>query len=379
MPLRQCKAAGTGTSMTDGRTPWGMEVKCAGCGSFFPMDNVRVLDHGYYCKECYPQAKRRKQAESKKEIKCPVCGRVLTPYDAQVKDSGKSYCPVCYNTKMLRDYRSSFEDKAKSMAPSTCAICGKTVEMDARVVDGGKSYCYVCYNIKIIGERGTDNSESIKSFAQSKCAGCGTSLDLFDLDQRKIHDGKRYCEDCYKRIAFLGSKLAEEPVFHVAEKAGFNAVRKGVTTVKDADGLFNCHHCGMVITPDRISEDEKGKIHCPKCGNELKPRETRAKRAKNEDYTPAAQLFKCLGDPCRVKIIELLSEQEICVFEFVEMTGYQYSAISYHLKMLKELGLIKSYERGNFMVYSLTDKGQIIHQFIRQSRELGVPAAVKKN
>jgi len=80
-----------------------------------------------------------------------------------------------------------------------------------------------------------------------------------------------------------------------------------------------------------------------------------------------AQLFKCLGDPCRVKIIESLSQKELCVFEFVEITGYQYSALSYHLKTLKEMDLIRSFERGNFMVYSLTDKGQVIHEFIKRS------------
>ena len=58
------------------------------------------------------------------------------------------------------------------------------------------------------------------------------------------------------------------------------------------------------------------------------------------------------------------------MFEFVEITGYQDSALSYHLKTLKEMDLIKSFERGNFMVYSLTDKGQIIHDFIQKSREL---------
>jgi ArsR family transcriptional regulator len=79
-------------------------------------------------------------------------------------------------------------------------------------------------------------------------------------------------------------------------------------------------------------------------------------------------LFKCLGDPCRVKIIESLSEKELCVFQFVDLTGFQYSAISYHLKLLKEMGLVQSCERGNFMVYSLTGKGAMVHEFIEKSR-----------
>ncbi len=60
----------------------------------------------------------------------------------------------------------------------------------------------------------------------------------------------------------------------------------------------------------------------------------------------------------------------MCVYEVVEMTGFQYSAISYHLKMLKGMGLVRSSEKGNFMVYSLTDKGATIHEFIEKSRGL---------
>jgi ArsR family transcriptional regulator len=77
-----------------------------------------------------------------------------------------------------------------------------------------------------------------------------------------------------------------------------------------------------------------------------------------------------MGDPCRVKIIESLGEKEMCVFEFVDITGAQYSAISYHLKMLKELDIVRSFERGNFVVYSLTDKGRVVHEFIEKSKGL---------
>jgi predicted transcriptional regulator len=38
--------------------------------------------------------------------------------------------------------------------------------------------------------------------------------------------------------------------------------------------------------------------------------------------------------------------------------------------MLKEMGIVQAYERGNFMVYSLTDKGETVHEFIERSRGL---------
>jgi predicted transcriptional regulator len=38
--------------------------------------------------------------------------------------------------------------------------------------------------------------------------------------------------------------------------------------------------------------------------------------------------------------------------------------------MLKGMGPVRSSEKGNFMVYSLTDKGATIHEFIEKSRGL---------
>jgi ArsR family transcriptional regulator len=154
----------------------------------------------------------------------------------------------------------------------------------------------------------------------------------------------------------------------------------GTTALRDADNLVECANCGWIITRDRLEKDARGRLRCSRCGKKFatlpavvpekgKPEKARRVKLGSEDFALTAQLFKCLGDPCRVKIIESLSEKELCVFEFVEMTGYQYSALSYHLKTLKEMGLIKSSERGNFMVYSLTDKGQVIHEFIKKSRE----------
>ena len=189
-----------------------------------------------------------------------------------------------------------------------------------------------------------------------KCAVCGKVLTPYDT---KVQDGgKSYCPVCYnKNLASLH-----------AEKSGF-VPRYGVTTVKDASKLIECGHCGMVVAPGSLKADGRGKIRCPKCEKVLKPQPGVPEKIR-EDYSATAQLFKCLGDPCRVKIIESLSEKELCVFQFVDLTGFQYSAISYHLKLLKEMGVVKSYERGNFVVYSLTDKGTMVHEFIEKSKGL---------
>ncbi|BAI60640.1 ArsR family transcriptional regulator [Methanocella paludicola SANAE] len=143
------------------------------------------------------------------------------------------------------------------------------------------------------------------------------------------------------------------------------------------NNIIECAGCGGFFDIEALKGEKDGSVRCPTCGEDLPLRirpapkaKDNSKKAQKEDFAETAQLFKCLGDPCRVKIIELLSDHELCVFEFVDMLGFQYSAVSYHLKMLKEMGIVQAYERGNFMVYSLTDKGETVHEFIERSRSL---------
>lgn len=91
---------------------------------------------------------------------------------------------------------------------------------------------------------------------------------------------------------------------------------------------------------------------------------------KEHDYGSTVELFKALADPARVRIIEALGVRELCVCVLVEMTGLKYSALSYHLKTLKEADIISYRKDGNFLIYSLTQKGKAIHDFIDKSMRL---------
>jgi ArsR family transcriptional regulator, lead/cadmium/zinc/bismuth-responsive transcriptional repressor len=87
----------------------------------------------------------------------------------------------------------------------------------------------------------------------------------------------------------------------------------------------------------------------------------------NKDYSETGALFKGLADPARIKIIEALGVKELCVCVLVDITGLQYAALSYHLRSLKELGLISFRKDGNFFIYSLTPRGKDVHKFIKTS------------
>ena len=49
----------------------------------------------------------------------------------------------------------------------------------------------------------------------------------------------------------------------------------------------------------------------------------------NESLLKLAELFKILGDPTRLKIVEILLENEMCVNHIAETMGMGQSAISH--------------------------------------------------
>ena len=63
--------------------------------------------------------------------------------------------------------------------------------------------------------------------------------------------------------------------------------------------------------------------------------------------------FRALADPLRIQVIELLRTQELCVCELCEKLEVSQSKLSFHLKNLKEAGLLNARQQGRWMYYSL--------------------------
>ena len=68
----------------------------------------------------------------------------------------------------------------------------------------------------------------------------------------------------------------------------------------------------------------------------------------------SAALLKTLADPTRVRLLHLLSEQELTVAELTEITGLAQSRVSTHLAKLKELHLIHDRRAGVSAFYSFS-------------------------
>ncbi len=67
-----------------------------------------------------------------------------------------------------------------------------------------------------------------------------------------------------------------------------------------------------------------------------------------------AEVFKAMGHPLRLGVIEFLRDGEKCVCEIVEHTGTGISNISKHLSVLKKAGIVTDRRDGLKIMYSLT-------------------------
>ena len=67
-----------------------------------------------------------------------------------------------------------------------------------------------------------------------------------------------------------------------------------------------------------------------------------------------ADVFKAMGHPIRLGIIEMLADGERCVCEIVDYVGTDISNVSKHLSILKQRGLVADRKEGLKVFYSLT-------------------------
>lgn len=67
--------------------------------------------------------------------------------------------------------------------------------------------------------------------------------------------------------------------------------------------------------------------------------------------------FSALGDPIRLRILGELSGGERCVCELLEEIGIAANLLSYHLRVLRDAGLVEASRRGRWVDYRLAPGG----------------------
>lgn len=75
----------------------------------------------------------------------------------------------------------------------------------------------------------------------------------------------------------------------------------------------------------------------------------------DEEAEGTAALFRALGEPARVRIVNVLatSDQPVCVCELIEPLALTQPTVSHHLKKLLEAGLLEREQRGRSAYYTL--------------------------
>ncbi|MCR5419219.1 MAG: metalloregulator ArsR/SmtB family transcription factor [Lachnospiraceae bacterium] len=88
-----------------------------------------------------------------------------------------------------------------------------------------------------------------------------------------------------------------------------------------------------------------------------------------------SEAMKQLGDPSRLRIFWLLCHCEECVTDIAAMVEMSSPAVSHHLRLLKDSGLIISQRKGKEMFYRAadTDLAQKLHHTIEEVASISCP------
>jgi len=79
-----------------------------------------------------------------------------------------------------------------------------------------------------------------------------------------------------------------------------------------------------------------------------------------------AETFKMLGDPTRVRVLNALAQEELCVCDLASLLGSSESAVSHQLRLLRSARLVRTRRSGRLIFYTLDD------DHIRQLFALGL-------
>lgn len=96
-----------------------------------------------------------------------------------------------------------------------------------------------------------------------------------------------------------------------------------------------------------------------------------------DEQNKLASLFKVLGHPARVAILQYIIDQKACICnDLVEELGLAQATISQHLKELKSIGIIKGSIEGKSVCYCVDER---IWEQIREKFEAFFSQDVKVN
>jgi ArsR family transcriptional regulator, lead/cadmium/zinc/bismuth-responsive transcriptional repressor len=85
------------------------------------------------------------------------------------------------------------------------------------------------------------------------------------------------------------------------------------------------------------------------------------------------EIFRVLGDPTRLRILEVLSRGELCVGDLASQLRVTESAVSHQLRLLRSARIVRPRRDGRMIFYSLDDTHvlTLFEQGLRHVQETG--------
>ncbi len=83
---------------------------------------------------------------------------------------------------------------------------------------------------------------------------------------------------------------------------------------------------------------------------------TNGKIMNDEVLELVARRFKAMSEPTRLKILQLLKDQEMSVGEIAEQADLKHGTASANLNALQNAGLVSNRREGNRMLYRIEDE-----------------------
>jgi len=102
------------------------------------------------------------------------------------------------------------------------------------------------------------------------------------------------------------------------------------------------------------------------------------------DYELTAKVFKALGDPKRIQIVDMLSCGEMCACDLLERFNFTQPTLSHHMKVLINAGIVQTRKTGTWHNYSLNEENMkflsgIIQNLIQNTEDCSCHAIEKSD
>lgn len=106
------------------------------------------------------------------------------------------------------------------------------------------------------------------------------------------------------------------------------------------------------LQPDMSDADALCEVHLV---DEDAVRTAMTDRATEEEVTYVADLFQILASPTRLRMVEALAGRELCVCDLSAVVGVSESAVSHHLRQMRQMRIVTYRKEGRMAYYRLDD------------------------